>query len=430
MGTAFTYQGQLTDAGDPVDGGCDFEFSLWDAAGSGTPPTGGSQVSTTQTRTDVTVAGGLFTVPDLDFGDAAFTGGARWLQIAVRCPTGSGGFTPLAPRQALTPAPYALALPALWIQQNATSPNLIGGYHENQVADGVVGATIGGGGQADSPNSVTDTGGTVGGGFSNTASGGRATVGGGNGNTASGDWATIAGGRSNAVAGNLATVGGGSGNEASDAYSTVSGGVGNHADWRATVSGGEGNSAGGSSAIGGGLHNDASGWMAAIGGGEENEASADFATIPGGKDAVASHYGEMAYAGGSFGDQAEGSAQTSVYVMRNDTTFSTTDELFLNGYSERLTIAPDRTVVFDILLVARSSSDSSIGCIFQGVIENVDGTTALLAPAGKLCQKGGLTWDANVVADDVNDALKIEITGGAGTSVRWVARVHTAEVSY
>ena len=41
-------------------------------------------------------------------GPAAFDGYARWLGIAVRCPAGQGSFVPLGPRQAITPAPYAL----------------------------------------------------------------------------------------------------------------------------------------------------------------------------------------------------------------------------------------------------------------------------------------------------------------------------------
>ncbi|MFN2292207.1 MAG: hypothetical protein ACK2UC_13525 [Anaerolineae bacterium] len=431
LATAFTYQGQLTNVSGPVDDNCDFEFSLWDAAGSGEPPTGGSQIATTQTKTNVSVDGGLFTIPDLDFGHAAFTGDARWLQIAVRCPTGGGDYTSLAPRQALTAAPYALALPGLWTQQNGTSPNLIGGYQGNHVADGVVGATISGGGQSGVLNSVTESGGTVGGGIGNAASGEQATVGGGNRNLAGGRDATVAGGRGNEASGNGATVGGGTSNSASDNVSTVNGGAGNYATgWRATVSGGEGNIAGASSTIGGGLHNGASGWMAAIGGGEENEASGDYATVPGGREAAASHYGELAHASGSFSDQTAGTAQTSVYVLRYRTTSSTPAELFLDGYDDRLTVAAGRTMVFDILLVARSENDHSMGCTFQGVIENTDGTTAFVMAPGKLCQKGGLTWDANIVADDAHDALKLEVTGATGTYIRWVARVQTAEVSY
>ena len=112
LGTGFTYQGQLKNAGGPVNGTCDLQFSLWDAAGSGSPPTGGTQIGITQSLV-ATVTNGLFTVvlnAGNEFGGTAFTGEARWLQIAVRCPAGSGSYATLSPRQALTATPYALSL--------------------------------------------------------------------------------------------------------------------------------------------------------------------------------------------------------------------------------------------------------------------------------------------------------------------------------
>lgn len=108
VGTAFTYQGQLKQGGLPVNGTADFEFSLWDEAGSGQPPSGGNQIGSMVPASNVNVINGLFTV-QLDFGASAFNGeDARWLGIAVRSPAGSGPFTPLTPRQRLTPAPFAL----------------------------------------------------------------------------------------------------------------------------------------------------------------------------------------------------------------------------------------------------------------------------------------------------------------------------------
>jgi hypothetical protein len=113
LGTGFTYQGQLKNAGSPVNSPCDMQFSLWDAAGNGSPPTGGSQVGIMQTLA-VTVTNGLFTVvlnSGNEFGNSAFAGDARWLQMAVSCPAGSGGaYTTLSPRQALAAVPYALSL--------------------------------------------------------------------------------------------------------------------------------------------------------------------------------------------------------------------------------------------------------------------------------------------------------------------------------
>lgn len=110
LGTGFTYQARLEDAAGPVGGTCDFTFELYDAAGSGSPPTGGRLLGAL-TRSGVVVANGYFTV-QLDFGAEAFQGEARWLQLAVDC---GAGTTTLSPRQELTPTPHALwAVAAPW----------------------------------------------------------------------------------------------------------------------------------------------------------------------------------------------------------------------------------------------------------------------------------------------------------------------------
>lgn len=106
LSSVFTYQGKLNLSGSPVSGTADFKFSLWDDAGSGAPPIGGTQIGSTQTLSNVLLMDGLFTV-QLDFGVTAFNGDARWLEIAVASPS-AGPFTTLSPRQPLAAAPYAL----------------------------------------------------------------------------------------------------------------------------------------------------------------------------------------------------------------------------------------------------------------------------------------------------------------------------------
>jgi hypothetical protein len=101
LGSAFTYQGRLTDSGSPANGTYDLRFILFDAE------TGGAQVGSTQTKDDVTVTNGLFSV-ELDFGAAAFNGDARWMEIAVRPGSSSAAHTVLSPRQPLSPSPYSL----------------------------------------------------------------------------------------------------------------------------------------------------------------------------------------------------------------------------------------------------------------------------------------------------------------------------------
>lgn len=99
VGTAITYQGRLRQAGVPSNGVCDFRFSLFAASAGGS-------VLATVAPPPLAVTDGLFTA-QLDFGAGAFPGADRWLEIEVRCPTGAGSFTLLAPRQPVTAAPYA-----------------------------------------------------------------------------------------------------------------------------------------------------------------------------------------------------------------------------------------------------------------------------------------------------------------------------------
>jgi hypothetical protein len=99
LGTSFTYQGRLADAGVPANGSYDLELRLFDA------PAGGTALGTVL-RDDVVVADGLFTVR-VDFGPA-FTGSLRWLEIGVRPGASTGPFTTLGLRQELSPAPHAM----------------------------------------------------------------------------------------------------------------------------------------------------------------------------------------------------------------------------------------------------------------------------------------------------------------------------------
>jgi hypothetical protein len=128
QGTAFTYQGSLSDSAHPANGAYDFQFTVYDDA------TNGSSVSPTITNLATPVSNGLFTL-NLDFGGGVFTGPARWLQIGVRTNGSISSFSPLNPRQALTPAPYAItastitgSVPASQLTGTVSSAQLNGVY--------------------------------------------------------------------------------------------------------------------------------------------------------------------------------------------------------------------------------------------------------------------------------------------------------------
>jgi hypothetical protein len=222
---------------------------------------------------------------------------------------------------------------------------------------------------------------------------------------------------SNRVALDYGTVGGGFGNVVSGTYGTIAGGYyGTVTSPMATVAGGGVNTAGGS--------------FATVSGGRHNVASGDYATVPGGDFGLASHHGEMAYAAGMFLNR--GDAQTSLYVMRRATTTSGVHELFLDGGSDRLTIASGRTLVFDILIVGRSNTGASAGWRIQGMIENVNGEVEFVgSPTETLLGSNmNASVTASVSADGVLDALRVNVVGINNTSIRWVATVRTVEVSW
>src|SRR5215471_13237618 len=104
QGTAITYQGKLSDNGNPANGQYDFQFKLFDTSALGT----GTQQGGTVTVSTVTVSAGIFTV-QLDFGACAtcFNGAARYVEIAVK-PTSGSSFTTLDPRQPIASTPYAI----------------------------------------------------------------------------------------------------------------------------------------------------------------------------------------------------------------------------------------------------------------------------------------------------------------------------------
>jgi len=272
-------------------------------------------------------------------------------------------------------------------------------FSDTEVASGI--ASVIGGGVYNTASSYYST---VGGGLNNTASIYFSTVGGGKNNTASGTSATVGGGRNNTASGGNATVGGGTGNTASIYFSTV----------------------------GGGRNNTASSYYSTVGGGLNNTASGDRATVPGGKEAIADKYGQMAHASGEFSNP--GDAQVSSLIARNQTTDGSATNLFLDGGNDRLTIPTDTAWMFDLRLIAAEQDMANIKKFHRtGAIVN-DGGTITISSIDTIGTDQTIgspgAWSVAVSADDTNDALDIQVTGEAGTNIRWVAEVQLQEVSY
>jgi len=171
QGTAFTYQGQLQNNGSPANGTYNLTFTLFNIN------SGGSAVAGPMTNNAVGITNGLFTVL-IDFGPGVWNGQTNWLEIGVAT-NGVSTFTTLAPRQELTPTPYAIYA--------ESASGLSGTLSAAQLTS--IGNTSGGGGNffVGPSGNLTTTG------SGNTANGGQAllndTVGGDN--TANGAYALL-----------------------------------------------------------------------------------------------------------------------------------------------------------------------------------------------------------------------------------------------
>ena len=363
QGTAFTYQGILTETNAPAQGVYDFEFRVFDLA------VGGTQQGVTVTVDNLAVTNGLFQAT-LDPGANVFTGPGRWLNIAVRPGASAGNYTSLTPRQPITPAPYAIYAGAAAVLDGIlSSSQLIGTYSKEVIFDNPANIFIGefvGDGISLTNLSATNLIGVIPasalnhawklGGNADTTAGPNFlgttddepleikvnglrvfrfepnteiapnVIGGASVNYAAPSvvGATIGGGgtlnylglgavESNSVFADFGTIGGGWSNvvEATAVSGTVAGGYGNTVGGPdATVGGGNGNQAGGTRAtITGGQNNSAGGDWAAIGGGAGNVAGNLYSVIAGGSGNDV--FGSYSAIGGGSGNLVDVGAERS-----------------------------------------------------------------------------------------------------------------------
>jgi hypothetical protein len=254
----------------------------------------------------------------------------------------------------------------------------------------------------------------VGGGERNTASNTNNVIAGGYNNTASGGFsniipAAICGGGSNTASGFGSFVGGGRTNTASAEYSTTVCGYSNSASGNASV------------VVGGG-----------VGGGDiglGNTASGTWSAILGGSATLANRTGMQAHAAGQFA--AQGDAQRARFVLRNKTTTNSAVELFLDGSATRLTIPSGKYLTGTINIAGiKSDGTAAASYIRQFSIKNVAATTSLVGTVNTIGTDEAASTSISITADDTNDALKVEVTGIASETWRWVASVDVVEVAY
>jgi hypothetical protein len=187
----------------------------------------------------------------------------------------------------------------------------------------------------------------------------------------------------------------------------------------------------------------ASGSFSSVLGGTENTASGSNSTVVGGlfNTASGAHSVAMgfasqstraatyAFSSGTFA--TGGDCQMLSGVMRNRTTNATLTELFLDGSSARLTVPSGRVLSGTIDCTGTRSDGLSVARFRRSfAIKNVGGTTSLIGTVQTVGtdHEDNASTDITIDADDTTDALRIRVTGIAGETWRWMARIDWSEI--
>jgi len=148
--------------------------------------------------------------------------------------------------------------------------------------------------------------------------------------------------------------------------------------------------------------------------------------------------GQFAFSGEQFSSQ--GDSQTSIYVLRSDTTDETPEAMATDGpnttrnATNQIILPNNSAYAFHGTIVARQQASAGTACAawkVEGLIrrEGSAGTTVLVNSTTTVLDNTP-AWGMALTADTTNGGLKIEVTGAAATNIRWVATINTSEVTY
>ena len=300
----------------------------------------------------------------------------------------------------------------------------------------------------------------IGGGIQNTASIAYATIAGGSNNNASGQAAFIGAGINGQVSGTRAALVGGDGNTASSSYSFVGGGQSNAAqtNTHATVCGGNTNTASGLySFVGGGFSNTASGSSSFIGNGESNVATGLYTVICGGRSNLANNnYGYIS--GGRQGTtrniignhvfpacflpiaDSRGVTQSALLLLGRETTNATATVLasdFSAASTTNQVILPNNSAYSfsgEVIAGVTGAGDTARWTINGAIKRGANAASTAMVGTATVTMThndaGAAAWVVAVTADTTNGGIKVEVTGAAATTIRWVCKINTTEMTF
>ena len=285
--------------------------------------------------------------------------------------------------------------------------------------------------------------GVVVGGGNNQATGSYSFIGGGgdagtaaNRNVASGDFSAVVGGWKNTASGLFSGVLSGTNNVASGSGSVVCGGgtYGSITQISANTASGL------ASFVGAGFGNTASSNASFVGAGKSNVSNGLYSFVGGGTDGTTRAIWGSHVIPALNPFSGVGTSQSATLVLGKQTTDATATVLTVDGGSASTVnqvILPNNSayyfkgsVIANVTGAANGASWSFEGAIMRGA--NAASTVLMGTPAiNRVAATAGATaWAIALTADTTNGGLAVTVTGAASTTIRWVCKAETTEVTF
>jgi hypothetical protein len=263
-------------------------------------------------------------------------------------------------------------------------------------------------------NSATGNRAAVVSGADNFAQGSFSFIGSGNGNDVSGFYASIVGGEFNTNAADYSFVGGGRSNITSQSYSSVVGGQVNTVSQQHSF-------------IGGGFTNTVTATHGAIAGGAygTTRGIVGYAVFPSCNAPIASTAGVSQSALLLLGRQTTDAtatrltSNTSAAGTNNQVILPNNSAYYVKGSIIATVTGGGNTKSWDFIATIKRGANAAATSIVGTVTLNVQAADA-----------GAATWIVAITADTTNGGLAVTVTGQAATTIRWVAKLESTEVTY
>jgi hypothetical protein len=176
-------------------------------------------------------------------------------------------------------------------------------------------------------------------------------------------------------------------------------------------------------------------------GGQGNVANSSFSTVVGAYGTSRSIVANLVLAANysSLATFAAGNSQSAVLVLAKQTTDATATVLTSTSSAASTTnqvILPNNSAYFfkGEVIAGVTGGGNTKGWTIEGVIKrgaNAASTTVVgVTVSSMYADAGAVTWTIAAAADTTNGGLKITATGQAATTIRWVCKLETVEMTF